>query len=108
MGIPPEGKQKQLLEKYKVYIISDLGMGNYGFKYGIVEKIYQPDDLSEDMDELSLSKRLDEHRASGKSLIAKLSYDDARVTISPSVAYTLSVTKWEDSQEKKDYGVCGD
>ncbi len=68
-------EEKPLLERYQVYIRSNLEMGKYGFRYGTLEEIYNPDDLTDNMDEVSLSQRLEEHRTSGKSLIAKLAFE---------------------------------
>ena len=88
---------KPLLERYKVYIQSDMGIGSFGFKNGTLEEIYNPDDLTNDMDELSLSQRLEKHRVSGKSLVAKLAFEEGIITISPSSAYTISVTENKDN-----------
>ena len=103
-GLGIKGSVKPLLERYKVYIQSNIGIGGYGFKFGILEEIYNPDDLTDNMDKVSLSKRLEEHRTSGKSLIAKFSSGDGIITISPSTAYIISVTemKEEDSKTSKD------
>lgn len=114
MGIIPDGgligneqkepmKPKPLLERYKVYVQSSLGMGKFGFKYGTIEEIYSPDDLTDNMDEVSLSQRLEEHRASGKSLIAKLAYMGGEIiTISPHSLCDISVKEnREDSETPK-------
>lgn len=92
-------EQKPLLERYEVTIKSDLGMGKYGFKYGTLKEIYNPNDLTDDMDDVELSLRLDEHRKSGNSLIAKLAYEDGVITMTHSSGYTLSVTERKEEPE---------
>ena len=90
---------KPILERYKVYIQSDVGIGSFGFKDGTLEEIYNPDNLTNDVNELSLSQRLEKHRVSGKSLVAKLAFKEGIITISPSSAYTISVTENKDNSK---------